>query len=116
VLDRWCLTGGVNVLAQGSTMRTRFAGSALKCCAGRRMTRTTRTRTRTLLDATRGLEASSTASGDSLIEYSRINNKNMFCVLYTTPLENSCQVGDPAGPESARYLSCGSYGGNRGAC
>jgi hypothetical protein len=51
------------VLAQRSTARTRFAGSALRWCAGRRMTRTTRTRTRTLLDATRGREASSTASG-----------------------------------------------------
>jgi hypothetical protein len=33
VFDRWCLNGGVNVLAQGSTARTRFAGSALKWCA-----------------------------------------------------------------------------------
>ena len=49
--------------AQGSTARTRSAGSALRWCAGRRMTRTTRTRTRTLRDETRGREASSTASG-----------------------------------------------------
>ena len=49
--------------AQGSTARTRSAGSALRWCAGRRMTRATRTRTRTLRDETRGREASSTASG-----------------------------------------------------
>eukprot|EP01047_Picozoa_sp_COSAG01_P043924 COSAG01_NODE_3932_length_5522_cov_153.687258_1_plen_83_part_00 len=62
MFGRWCLNGGVNVLAQGSIARTRFAGSALKWCAGLRMMQTTRTRTRILLVATRGLAASFTAS------------------------------------------------------